>query len=113
MTKLEGQLTILTEDPPVFVLNCTSEEGPASTVTWSWNDVPVTEDDNHVVLQSVVDGEAAVYNNSLTVRASEFGTYTCTVSNDRTSIALSEDIEVVGRNIYRSTVHGILQSGEF
>ncbi len=70
VTKLEGQLTVLTEDPPLFVLTCTSEGGPASAVTWSRNGVPVTEDSNHVVLQSVVDGKTAVYNNSLTVRAS-------------------------------------------
>ncbi len=99
VTKLEWQLTILTKDPPVFVLTCTSEGGPASAVTWSRNDVPVTEDDNHVALQSVVDGETATYNNSLTVRASEFGIYTCTVSNDRTSMAFSEDIIIEGRNI--------------
>ncbi len=84
VTIRERQLTILTEDPPLFVLTCTSEGGPASAVTWSWKGVPVTEGSNHVVLQSVVEGETAAYNNSLTVRASEFGTYTCTVSNDRT-----------------------------
>ncbi len=59
----------------------------------------MTEDSNHDILQSVVDGEAAEYNNSLTVRASEFGTYTCTVSNDRTSNAVSENIIVDRRNI--------------
>ncbi len=74
----EVQLTVLTGDPPLFVLTCTSEGGPASAVTWSRNGVPVTENSNHVVLQSVVDGETAVYNNTLTVSASEFGTYTCT-----------------------------------
>ncbi len=100
MTKLKGQLTVLTKDPLLFVLTCTSEGGPASTVTWSWNGVPVTEDSNHIILQSVVDGETAEYNNSLTVSASEFGTYTCTVSNDRTLSAVSKDTKVGGNHFH-------------
>ncbi len=103
-------MTVLTKDPLVFVLTCTSEGGPASAVTWSRNGVPVTEDSNHIILQSVGDGETAEYNNSLTVSASEFGTYTCTVSNDRTPSAVSKDTKVGGNYFHVSCTVEIFTS---
>ncbi len=69
----------------------------ATTVTWTRNDVTVTEESSHVFLQSVVNTETAQYTNSLTVSGPEYGTYRCTVDNDRTEPADSEDIEVEGR----------------
>ncbi len=89
-------LTILTEEPLSFLLSCISEGGPATTVTWTRDDATVTEDDSHVILQSVMDTETAHYNNSLTVSESEYGVYRCTVDNDR-SAPYSEDVQVEGR----------------
>ena len=59
--------------------------------------MPVTEDSNHVVLQSVVDGETAEYNNSLTVSVAEHGTYRCTVDNDRTAPPVFQELDVEGK----------------
>ncbi len=91
------QLTVLTEEPLSFLLSCISEGGSATNVTWTRNGTTVTEDGSHVFLQSVVDTETAQYTNSLTVSGPEYGTYQCTVDNDRSEQPDSEDIEVEGR----------------
>ncbi len=90
-------LTVLTEEPLLFRLSCISEGGPATTVTWTRNGTTVTEDISHAFVQSVVNTETARYTNSLTVSGPEYGTYRCTVDNDRTEPPDSEEIEVGGR----------------
>ena len=71
------------ENPPEFTLTCRSEGGPATTVMW-WRDlVPVQEDSNHETSQIIVDtSENTVYRNKLRVRGREGGLYTCNVSNN-------------------------------
>ena len=71
------------ENPPEFTLICYSEGGPAMTVMW-WRDlVPVQEDSNHETSQIIVDtSENTVYRNTLRVRGREEGLYTCNVSNN-------------------------------
>ena len=71
------------ENPPEFTLICYSEGGPATTVMW-WRDiVPVQEDSNHETSQIIVNtSENTVYHNKLRVRGREGGVYTCNVSNN-------------------------------
>ena len=70
-------------DPPEFSITCRSRGGPATTVEWLIDGVPVEEDSNHTTHQIIVDKSAlTVYDNTLTVRGRQLGTYTCAVSNN-------------------------------
>lgn len=71
------------ETPPEFSLTCRSEGGPATTVVWSRNGVPVEEDNDHNTTQIIVNtSNVTVYENRLRVRGREGGQYKCTVSNN-------------------------------
>ena len=70
-------------------LTCISTGGPATTATWTRDDVTVTEG-NETVLD---DPENATYTHTLTVTSG--GEYTCTVTNVKPSTA-SADITVQG-----------------
>ena len=60
-----------------------STSGPATTVMWQRDLVPVQEDSNHETSQIIVDtSENTVYHNKLRVRGREGGIYTCNVSNN-------------------------------
>ena len=65
-----------------FILTCRSEGGPATTVEWWRNDVPVENDDFHDFSKIILDTENVVYLNSLTVSQKEGGEYKCKVSSD-------------------------------
>ena len=62
-------------------LTCISTGGPATTVTWTRDNVTITEG-TETVLNSVV---TARYTHTLTITS--VGVYTCTVSNNKPSTA--------------------------
>ena len=72
-----------------FTLTCISTGGPATTVTWTRDSVTVTEGTETVLDDPVT----AQYTHTLT--GSTAGVYTCTVANNKPSIA-SASITVEG-----------------
>ena len=77
---------------PQFTLTCISTGGPATTVTWTRDSVPVTEGTETVLDDPVT----AQYTHTLTVTGRLPGLYTCTVANSKPSEASAD-----------FTVHGI------
>ena len=83
--------------PPVFTLTCTSTGGPASTVTWRRNGVPLTADSfEYAFTQVITNAVEATYGNVLTVRAKNLGDYTCSIGNTRTRENVTGLIKVEG-----------------
>ena len=76
-----------------FTLTCISTGGPATTVTWTRDNVTITEGTESHYIE---DGGS--YGNILTVTERLEGLYTCTVANDRPSND-SANITVQGNNI--------------
>ena len=74
------QFQLLSADPPVFQLTCTSSTAPATTVQWSKDGSPVSGGSSS---QIVTDTVEATYINELTVTGTQSGTYTCTVTTWR------------------------------
>ena len=72
-------------------LTCISTGGPATNVTWTRDNVTITEG-NETVLNDPV---TARYTHTLTVSEILVGLYTCTVANDKPSTA-SATITVPG-----------------
>ena len=66
---------------PQFSLTCNSTGGPATTVTWTRNDVTFTRGTETVLIDPVT----AQYTHTLTVSGRPEGLYTCTVSNNKPS----------------------------
>jgi len=78
-------------DHPVFTLTCTSTGGPATTVSW-------TKGDNTLISRSrVTDTESATYVHTLRVTGRQEGSYSCSVSNSRTSPAAISTLQVAGK----------------
>ena len=67
---------------PQFTLTCISTGGPATTVTWTRDNVNITGEQNETVLNDPV---TAQYTHTLTV--TNAGQYTCTVANNKPSTA--------------------------
>ena len=78
---------------PQFTLTCISTGGPATTVTWTRDSVPVTTGTETVLDDPVT----AQYTHTLTVTGLLLGLYTCTVANNKPSTA-SASISVQGRD---------------
>ena len=89
---IKGQFTIITggsisisEDiminPDQRTLTCISTGGPATTVSWTRDSTPVAEGTNTVLNDAVT----ANYTHTLTMTI--WGTYTCTVANNKPSTA--------------------------
>ena len=76
---------------PHFTLTCYSYEGPATTVTWTRDNVTVTEG----VRTGLEDPMHAFYTHTLTVTGRQEGLYTCTVANNKPSNA-SANLTVQG-----------------
>ena len=74
---------------PQFTLTCISTGGPATTVTWTRVNVIITEGYETVLNNPMT----ANYTHTLTV--TKEGLYTCTVANNKPSIA-SANIIVTG-----------------
>ena len=94
-------LTEVDTEEPEFMLTCRSEGGPATSVQWTRNSSPLTEEDTSLVL--VDRRENTVYESRLTVRGRLLGPYTCTVSSNRDdffgeagSSSTSEPLTVTG-----------------
>ena len=70
---------------PQFTLTCISTGGPATNVTWTRDSVTVTEG-NETVLDNPTTSQ---YTHTLTVTGGSGmgGNYTCTVDNNRPSLA--------------------------
>ena len=66
---------------PQFSLTCNSTGGPATTVTWTRDDVTFTRGTETVLIDPVT----AQYTHTLTVSGRPEGLYTCTVSNSKPS----------------------------
>ena len=74
---------------PQSTLTCISTGGPATTVTWTRDNVIITEGTETVLINAVT----ANYTHTLNV--TKEGLYTCTVANNKPSIA-SVNITVTG-----------------
>ena len=81
---------------PQFSLTCISTGGPATTVTWTRDSTTVTEGTQTVLNDPVT----AQYTHTLNVTTE--GQYTCTVSNNKPSSALSARFTLLGIAIYCS-----------
>ena len=81
----------MTFDSDQLTLTCISTGGPATTVTWTRDNVNMTGEQNETVLNDPV---TARYTHTLNVTAA--GVYTCTVSNNKPSSATSTGITVPG-----------------
>ena len=68
---------------PQFTLTCISTGGPATTVTWTRDCVPVTEGAKSVLDDPVT----AQYTHTLTVNGRPDRLYVCTVANNKPSSA--------------------------
>ena len=68
---------------PQFTLTCISTGGPATTVTWT-RDFDIVTEGAETVLD---DRVTAQYTHTLTVTGRLGGLYTCTVANDKPSVA--------------------------
>ena len=87
---------------PQFTLTCISTGGPATTVTWTRDNVDIFER-NETVLNNP---ETAQYTHTLTVTEILGGLYTCTVANNKPSID-SANITLEGIQLYTSYTHHI------
>ena len=70
----------VTFNPSQLTLTCISTGGPATTVTWTRDNVNITGEQNETVLNDPV---TAQYTHTLTVTTA--GEYTCTVANNKPS----------------------------
>ena len=69
--------------PPEFTISCRTHGGPATTVQWTVDGVPVQEDSDHETSQIILDtSHNSVYDNRLRVRGRTSGTYNCSISNN-------------------------------
>ena len=76
-------VSALYADPPKFKLTCSSTGGPATTVLWKKDGVPLLYGTTHILTQVITSTAEANYNNTLIVTKRETGNYSCTVSNAR------------------------------
>ena len=81
---------------PEFTLTCTSTGGPATTVSWTRDSNAVTANNDHIISSRVTDTLAATYVHTLRVTERLVGSYSCSVSNSRTSPAAATTLQVAG-----------------
>ena len=81
----------LTFDSDQLTLTCISTGGPATTVSWTRDNVNITGEQNETALN---DPETAQYTHTLNISIA--GEYTCTVANDKPSSATSNSFTVTG-----------------
>ena len=98
VSSMQFQLTsALNSTTPTFILTCTSTSGPATTVSWTVNNSPMTEDSAHnITSQILTDATTATYTHTLMVTGRLVGEYECNVSNNKPSSA-SRILAVVGK----------------
>ena len=84
-------------DPPEFSIICHSYGGPATTVEWLIDGVPVEEDSDHTTNQIIEDRLSnTVYYNTLRVRGRLPGMYKCTISNNIEDFVSGTSAQVSG-----------------
>ena len=86
---ISEELTVNSDLNGLFTLTCISTGGPATTVTWTRDNVDVSGG-NTVLTDPVM----AKYTHTLTVTAG--GEYTCTVTNGKPSTAMSDSFNLEG-----------------
>ena len=93
--------TELRASVPEFTISCHTHGGPATTVQWTVNGVPVQEDRYHETSQLILNTSLnSVYDNRLRVRGRISGTYNCTINNDiRDFLGEGDDVSVRTLNI--------------
>ena len=75
--------TELRASVPEFTISCRTHGGPATTVQWTVNGVPVQEDRYHETSQLILDTSLnSVYGSRLRVSGRRNGTYDCTIRNN-------------------------------
>ena len=69
---------------PTFTLTCRSEGGPVTTVMWVKNGIPLHETNISYTTSQIITNTSSntVYNNTLSIKGREYGTYNCTISNN-------------------------------
>ena len=87
----------VTFDPHQLTLTCISTDGPATTVTWTRDNVIITGEQNETVLNYPV---TARYTHTLTLTTA--GEYTCTVANNKPSSASASTIIAGSKNVHKS-----------
>ena len=99
---LSGNMTLTLETgaSSQFTLTCTSTGGPAITVTWTRDNVTITEG-TETVLNDLV---TAQYTHTLIVSQRLGGLYTCTVANNKPS-SDSGQYYVQGMLVGLQTIH--------
>ena len=81
------EFTIITDN--IFILTCISNGGPATTVTWTRDDVTITEG-----TETQYNTGTGVSTHNLTVTERLQGLYTCTIANYSASITVQGNIRV-------------------
>ncbi|CAI8005642.1 hypothetical protein GBAR_LOCUS4333 [Geodia barretti] len=75
--------TELRASVPEFTISCRTHGGPATTVQWTVNGVPVQENRYYETSQLILDTSLnSVYDTRLRVKGRKCGTYNCTISNN-------------------------------
>ena len=71
-------------DSPEFTLTCRSEGGPVTTVMWIKDGIPLHETNISYTTSQIITNTSSnsVYNNTLSIKGREYGTYNCTVNNN-------------------------------
>lgn len=77
------EFAIISESSPVFVLTCITSGGPATSVVWTRNGVPVGSDGDFTMTQIILNTTTSTYQNQLTVSGRHLGTYRVFISNSR------------------------------
>ena len=100
VSSIQFQLTSeLNTTTPAFTLTCTSTGGPATYVSWTYNNSAVIESSAHkITSQILTNATTATYNHTLTVTGRLVGEYECNVSNNKPSSA-SRMLAVVGEKV--------------
>lgn len=89
---ISGGVTFKLNNDDQFTLTCISIGGPATTVTWTRDSTSITEGTESVLDDPVT----ATYTHTLTVTGRVGGFYTCTVANNKPSVATA-NITVAGK----------------
>ena len=92
-----GMNFTLNSDPTQFILTCNSTGGPATTVSWTRNNITVTEGNGNTIHTVLVNGVTGVSTNTLLVTGWVEGLYKCTVENE-VSNQSSAELNVKGNN---------------
>ena len=90
--------------------------GPATSVQWTWNGVPVGSGGDFTTSQIIVDTQTSTYSNQLTVSGKHLGMYRVSISNSRQPSPVQSYYHVTGEFTLRlillllaDTIHDITE----